>query len=89
MSPTLALQHSQVHTDNQLPIVSSTRTRLNLEDVNAGELFSRIDWTVQEDPKFENFGPSDIKRWAIPGPLFVSENSFDARLQPLLKMGHV
>jgi hypothetical protein len=32
----------------------NTRTRLKLEKEGLGDLFSRIDWCVQEDPALEN-----------------------------------
>ncbi|KAJ4989480.1 hypothetical protein SVAN01_05015 [Stagonosporopsis vannaccii] len=41
----------------------NTRVRLNLEEDNAGELFERIDWAVQEDrDSLDGAGPSRVRK---------------------------
>ena len=39
----------------------NTRTLLNLEDEGAGDLFSRLDWCVQEDSAVENAPVSQVR----------------------------
>lgn len=41
---------------------SSTRTRLNLEADGAGDLFPRIDWTVQEDLALEDADYDEVRK---------------------------
>jgi hypothetical protein len=40
----------------------NTRTRLKLEDEGVGDLFSRIDWCVQEDLTLENAGVDQVRK---------------------------
>lgn len=39
----------------------NTRIHLNLEDEGAGDLFSRLDWCVQEDLALENAGTDQVR----------------------------
>ncbi|KAK7185078.1 hypothetical protein PSPO01_08990 [Paraphaeosphaeria sporulosa] len=40
----------------------NTRTRLNLEKNGAGDLFPRIDWSVQEDPALEDADYDEVRK---------------------------
>jgi hypothetical protein len=40
----------------------NTRIRLNLEEDGAGDLFSRLDWCVQEDPALENARVNQVRK---------------------------
>lgn len=41
----------------------NTRAWLNLEEDDAGELFERIDWTVQEEREaLDGVGPSTLRK---------------------------
>lgn len=39
----------------------TNRTRLNLESEGAGDLFERLDWSVQEDPALEGALTEEIR----------------------------
>ena len=42
----------------------NTRVRLELEQGRDAELFTRIDWCVQEDPALEGAPVSEVRRYA-------------------------
>jgi hypothetical protein len=39
----------------------NTRVRLNLEAAGAGDLFTRVDWDVQEDRALEGAGVGEVR----------------------------
>ena len=42
----------------------NTRVRLELEVRGDGELFSRIDWCVQEDAELQDASVADVRRYS-------------------------
>jgi hypothetical protein len=43
----------------------NTRTRLSLESYKDGDLFPRIDWSVQQDPSLDGASVEEVREYVV------------------------